>query len=88
MIRTGFRDGRKTSPHAKRHKLSLHVISLHFYIFSNLFSYYQWKANTIHIQKSNKPLFPFISLHFPPSLLLSIEKQLKNNKYITTGKTS
>ena len=39
------------------------------------------KANTIHIHISNNSTFPFISLHFSLSLLLSIERQ-EQYKYI------
>ena len=39
------------------------------------------KANAIHIHISNNSTFPFISLHFSLSLLLSIERQ-KQHKYI------
>ena len=50
---------RQTSPQAKHHKPSLHIISLHFYVYSNFFGSYQLKGKyNTHIQQLN------ISLHF------------------------
>ena len=54
---------------------SRHYSSLLFTSMSILTSLalINWKANTIHIHISNNSTFPFISLHFSLSLLLSIE---------------
>ena len=62
---------------------SRHFSSLLFTSMSILTSLalINWKANTIHIHISNNSTFPFISLHFILSLLLSIERQ-KQYKYI------
>ena len=55
------------------HFTSLLFTSFHFYVYSNFFGSYQLKANTIYIHISKNSTFPFISLHFSLSLLLSIE---------------
>ncbi len=62
---------------------SRHFSSLLFTSMSILTSLalINWKANTIHIHISNNSTFPFISLHFILSLLLSIERQ-KQYEYI------
>ena len=58
------------------------IISCHFssLLFTSMciltsLALINWKANTIHIHISNNSTFPFISLHFSLSLLLSIERQ-------------
>ena len=77
----------KSKRHCK-HRHRQNVTSHHFtsFLFTSMsiltsLALINWKANTIHIHISNNSTFPFISLHFILSLLLSIERQ-KQYKYI------